>query len=98
MQEEFEDTKGVIRIHKSKNDRQHNYQKKRDKQRSTKHTHKTKERATQTSLKTGDELRWSRCVSNSCSTDGTRHVTLVTNLVISKFLDDFVDYVNSTIF
>jgi hypothetical protein len=44
MQEEFEDTKGVIRIHKSKNDRQHNYQKKKDKQRSTKHTHKTKER------------------------------------------------------
>jgi hypothetical protein len=71
IQEEFKDTKGVIRIHKSKNDRQHNDQKKKDKQRSTKHTHKTKERATQTSLKTGDELRWSRCVSNSCSTDGT---------------------------
>ena len=34
--EDFEDTKGVIRIHKSK-DRQHNDQKKRDKQRSTKH-------------------------------------------------------------
>jgi hypothetical protein len=32
MQEEFEDTKGVIRIHKSKNDRQHNDQKKKDKQ------------------------------------------------------------------
>ena len=38
MQEEFEDTKGVIRIRKSK-DRQHNGQKKNDKQRSTKHTH-----------------------------------------------------------
>ena len=98
MQEEFEDTKGVIRIHQSKNDRQQNDQKKKDKQRSTKHTHKTKERATQTSLKTGDDLRWSRCVSNSCSTGGTRHVTLVTNLVISKFLDDFVDYANYTIF
>jgi hypothetical protein len=60
MQEEFEDTKGVIRIHKSKNDRQHNDQKKKDKQRSTKHTHKTKERVTQTPLKTGEELRWSR--------------------------------------
>ena len=35
-QEEFEDTKGVIRIHKSK-DRQDNGQKKKDKQRSTKH-------------------------------------------------------------
>ena len=94
MQEEFEDTKWVIRIHKSKNDRQHNGQKKKDKQQSTKHTHKTKEGATQTSLQIGDELRWSRCVSNSCSTVDTRHVTLVTNLVISKFLDDFVDYAN----
>jgi len=39
---EFEDTKGVIRIRKTK-DRQHNGQKKKDKQRSTKHTHKIKE-------------------------------------------------------
>ena len=29
--EEFEDTNGVIRIHKSTNDRQHNDQKKKDK-------------------------------------------------------------------
>jgi len=43
VQEEFEDIKGLIRIRKSKN-RQHNGQKEkvqRDKQRSTKHTHKT---------------------------------------------------------
>ena len=40
--EESEDTKGVIRIRISKN-RQHNGQKKKDKQRSTKHTHKTKD-------------------------------------------------------
>jgi hypothetical protein len=47
----FEDTKGVIRIHKSK-DRQHTGQNKKDKQRSTKHyTEKTKDRATQTPLK-----------------------------------------------
>ena len=54
LQEEFEDTKGVIRICKSKKDRQHNGQKKKvqkDKQRSTKHTHKTKDRVTRTSLK-----------------------------------------------
>ena len=50
MQEEFEDFKGVIRIHKSK-DRQHNDQKKKGKQRSTKHTHKTKDRVTRTPLK-----------------------------------------------
>ena len=40
-QEEFKDIKGVIRIRKSKNDRQYNDQNKKDKQRSTKHTHKT---------------------------------------------------------
>ena len=42
-QEEFEDTNGVIRIRISKKNRQHNGQKKKlqkDKQRSTKHTHK----------------------------------------------------------
>jgi len=54
MEEEFEDTKGVITIRKSKHRqhngqkkkyRQHNGQKKKDKQRSTKHTHKTKNQA-----------------------------------------------------
>jgi hypothetical protein len=45
-QEEFEDTKGVIRIRKSKKNRQHNGQKKKYKQRSTEHTHKTKYRVT----------------------------------------------------
>jgi len=39
--EEFEEIKGSTRIRNSK-DRQHNDQKKKDKQRSTKHTHKTK--------------------------------------------------------
>ena len=40
LYEEFEDTKGIIRIHKSKNGRQVNIlppQRQRDKQRSTKH-------------------------------------------------------------
>ena len=37
IREEFKDTKEVIRIHKSKKDRQYNGQKKKDKQRSTKH-------------------------------------------------------------
>jgi len=60
MQEEFEDTEGVIIIRKSKN-RQHNSQKKKDKQRSTKHTHKTKDRVTRTPLKPG---------VNSGATDG----------------------------
>ena len=45
----FEDTKGVFRIRKSMktyNTNCHNGQKKKDKQRSTKHTHKTKDRVT----------------------------------------------------
>ena len=46
-----------------------------------KHTHKTKDRVTQTQLKTGGELRCTGKVSSSCSTSDTRHVTLVTNPV-----------------
>jgi hypothetical protein len=47
-EEEFEDTKGVIRFRKPK-DRQYNGQKKKgqkDTQRSTKYAHKTKDRVT----------------------------------------------------
>ena len=43
----FEATKGIIRIRISKKNRKHNDQKKKvqkDKQRSTKHTHQTKNR------------------------------------------------------
>ena len=50
---EFEVTKGVIKIRKSKKNRQHNGQKQKDKHRSTKHTHKTKDRVTRTPLKPG---------------------------------------------
>ena len=50
--EEFEDTKGAIIIHISKKNRQHNGQKKKYKQRSTKHIHKTKDRVARTPLKT----------------------------------------------
>ena len=55
----------------------------KDKQRSTKHTHKTKDRVTRTPLKTGDELRCSEKVSSSCSPSDTRRVNLVTTPVIS---------------
>jgi len=44
IEEEFEDTNGTIRIRKLKTDRQHNGQNKKYKQRSTKYTHKTKDR------------------------------------------------------
>jgi hypothetical protein len=40
----------------------------KDKQRSTKHTHKTKDRVTRIPLKTVGELRCSERVSSSCST------------------------------
>ena len=55
----------------------------KDKQRSTKHTHKTKDRVTRTPLKAVGELRCSGRVSSSCSTSGTRRVNLFTNPVIS---------------
>ena len=43
----------------------------KDKQRSTKHTYKTKDRVTRTPLKTGGELRCSGRVGSSCSTSDT---------------------------
>ena len=49
----------------------------RDKQRSKKHTHKTKDRVTGTPLKIAGELRCSESVSSSCSTSGTRRIGLV---------------------
>ena len=55
----------------------------KDKQRSTKHTYKTKDRVTRTPLKTGGELMCSGRVRSLCSTRDTRRVNLVTNPVIS---------------
>jgi hypothetical protein len=72
IKEEFEDTKGAIRIRISKKNRQH-----------TKHTNKTKDRVTRTPLKTEGELRCSGMVGSSYSTSGTRRVNLVTNRAIS---------------
>ena len=55
----------------------------KDKQRFTKHTHKTKDRVTRTPLKTGGEHRCSGRVGSSYCTSDTRRVNLVTNPVIS---------------
>ena len=73
IQEEFGDTKGAIRIHMPYIEEEHTTQwpkekVQKDKQRSTKHTYKTKDRVTRTPLKTGGELRCSERVSSSCST------------------------------
>ena len=54
----------------------------RDKQPSTKHTHKTKDRVTRIPLKTRGELMCYGRVSSSCFTSGTRHVNLVTNVIL----------------
>jgi hypothetical protein len=48
----------------------------KDKQRSTKLTHKTKDRVTRTPLKTGGDLRCSGRIISSCSTSGIRRVNL----------------------
>jgi hypothetical protein len=56
--DEFEDTKGDIRICIAKKSRQHNGQKKKvqkDKQWSTKHTHNIKDRVTRPPYKIRDE-------------------------------------------
>ena len=56
----------------------------KDKQRSTKHTYKTKDRVTQTTLKTGvNSCSPEGRVSSSCSASCTRRVNLVRILVIS---------------
>jgi len=81
IQEEFIDTKGVIKIRKSNKDRQHNGQKKKDKRTNNdlqNITHKTKDRVTRIPLKTESELRCSGRVCVSYSTSATRCVTLIT--------------------
>ena len=81
FKEELEDTKGVIIIRKSNKNRQHNNQQKRDKVTNNdlkNTTQKTKDR-----VKTCVGIRCSRMVDNSCFTSDTRHVTLITHLMIS---------------
>ena len=73
--EEFEDTKGVIRIRKSK--RTDNTMAKRKRTNNDLHnmTHKTKvTRGNMNPTKNRNELRCSGMVSSSCSTGGSRHV------------------------
>ena len=100
MHEELEDTKGVIRICKSRKNRQHNGQKteeqttqwpkekvQKDKQRPTKHTYKTKDRVTRTPLKTWSEFRCSGRVSRFFSTVVYFEVIVASDetLISSKF-------------
>ena len=84
-------TKDVIRSRKSKKDKQYNGQMKTVKK---KHddlqniTQKTKDRTTRTPPKSEYELRWSRWVSSSCSTCGTRRVLL--EVIIDIEVDSYL--------
>ena len=53
----------------------------RDKQQSTQHTYKSKDRVRRSPLNTGGELRSSGRVNSSCSPCDTRRVNLLTNPV-----------------
>ena len=79
--EEFEDTKGVMRVLKSKKVRQNNVLEKKNKRTNNnlQNIHKAKDRVTQTTPKPG----CSGMVGSSCSTSDTRRVYLVTNPMIS---------------
>jgi hypothetical protein len=80
--EEFEDTKGVIRIRKSKEERQHNDNKKQNNMANNdlqNTTQKTKERATRTPLQTEGTHELCKACS-SCSTSGICVVAPVMNL------------------
>jgi hypothetical protein len=85
FQEEFEDTKGKIRIRKSKRNRRYNVQKKKYKRTNNdlQNIHKKLKIEKHEQLKTWGELRCSRKVGSSCSTSDSRRVNLVTNPVIS---------------
>ena len=67
----FEDTKGQSESVYIKEEQTTQWPKEKvqkDKQRSTKHTYKTKDRVTRTPVKTGGELRCSERVGCSCCT------------------------------
>jgi hypothetical protein len=77
LQAEFENIKEVIKIRKSKKDRQHNDQNKMDKRtindlQNT--TQNNKDRATRTQLKIGGELGCSGRVGSFCSISDTSRV------------------------
>ena len=75
--EEFEDTKGAIRIRISTTTQLSKEKGQKQKQRPAKHTYKTTDGVTRTTLKTGGELRCFGRVGRSCSTSDIRYVNLV---------------------
>ena len=94
--EEFEDTKGYRR----RIDNTMTKKKvQKDKQRSTKHTYRTKDRITRKPLKTGSRLRCSGRVSSFCSTSDTHdhrlhRITYSQNASVSVMLPYSSDIFN----
>ena len=68
----------------------------KEKQRSTKHTHKTKARVTRTPLKTVGELSCSGRVGSSCSTSGTHSSNIDNNPVITHIGEKAKEVVAAT--
>jgi len=60
----------------------------KDKQRSTKHIHKTKDRLTRIPLKIGGEIRCSGSVGSSCSSSGTHRINLVNPMISREWEKD----------
>jgi hypothetical protein len=89
IKEEFEDTKGVIRIRISKNNRRHKVQKTKQKTKTTiNKTYTSSYKSSNTNpTKNRGELMCAGRVGSSCSTSNTRCVTLVTIQVISQQCD-----------
>ena len=79
---EFEDNKGIIKIRKSKKNRQHDGQRKKYKKTNNdlQNIH-IKPKIELHEPKAGGELRCSGRVGSSCSTSGTRHVNLTLALI-----------------
>jgi hypothetical protein len=80
-----------MEICKKKN-RQHNGQKKKDKQRSTKHTYKTKDWVTRTPLKPVGELRCSGRVRSSCSTSEVSMMLLTNFVFLYSHIRNYIIY------
>ena len=86
VNENFEDTIGVIRSRKSKMDRQYNSKEKTDKKTNNdlhNTTQKTRDWVKRIPINLEVLFRCSGRVCSSCSTSGTRRVTLVTNSIIN---------------
>ena len=94
--EQFEDTKRVFRIRKSKKNRQQSGEKKKNKQQSTNIHIKTKDRETRTPLKVGGELGCSGRVCSSCATSCTHRVNIVCQWLLTGWWFSPVSSLNKT--